>query len=198
MKKWKCICVLLVIPLLASVWGYRYRTLNRYYEGLSNVTEETFEIGEEIEFGVDYIDYGLKADGYSICVDKFEVLDYDVFKELYGSSCKSNGRVPDKLALVSITLRNHGSSDDGVPLAELELFGVDELIFMDYELLQNLNPVLQGNLGISLADNTEFKLLLPYGLYQNNFGSETWDKIDQYDFFLQVTTHPICKVVNLK
>lgn len=46
--------------------------------------------------------------------------------------------------------------------------------------------------------NTEFKLLLPYGLYHNSFSRETWDNIDRYDFFLQVTTHPICKVVNLK
>lgn len=32
--------------------------------------------------------------------------------------------------------------------------------------------------------NTEFKLLLPYGLYHNNFSRETWDNIDRYDFFL--------------
>lgn len=197
MKKWKYFCILLVIPLLSGAWVYRYRTLNQHYDELSNVAEETFEVGSEIAFGEDYIDYGLTADGYLICIDKFEMLDYETFAEAYNSGYKSTGKVPDKLALISITLKNQGSNDKGVPLAEIELFGLDELIFMDYELLLILNPVLQGNLGISLADNTEYTLLLPYGLYQEDFSQDTWEHIDQYDMYLQITTHPVRKVVIL-
>lgn len=197
MKKWKWLCILLVIALLAGAWAYRYRTLNQHYEELSNVTVETFEVGSEIAFGEDYIDYGLTADGYLICVDKFEILDYETFAEAYNSGYKSTGNVPDKLALITITLKNQGSNDEGIPLTEMELFGLDELIFVDYELLQKLNPVLQGNWGISLADKTEYTLLLPYGLYQDDFSQDTWENIDQYDMYLQITTHPVQKVVVL-
>lgn len=191
---------LLFIPvlLLAGGWTWRYISLNQYYEGISDSTQVVYSIGESVQFGEDYIDYKLTADGYSIRIDDFVIVNADKLSDMVEIDTTQLESVPDRIALVSITVMNEGSTAVGVPLTELELYGVDEWLFAEYELLDLMNPVLEGNSGISLADGTSYQVVLPYGLYENRFSNYSWNHMDHYELFLQVTTHPTRKIVKLQ
>lgn len=197
MKK-KVLLFLIVVFVLAGGWIWRYDSLNQYYEMITNNAQEVHSIGDTIHFEQDYIDYGLEADGYSLRVDSFELIDFDEYICSQNIEPAQFDNRPNKVALVSITIMNDGSKADGVALAELELFGIDEWLPVNYELLDTLNPVLKGNLGISLAEGTEYQVVLPYGLYKNSFSSGTWNHLDEYNFFFQVTAYPTRKIVRMQ
>lgn len=197
MKRRKLLLILLTILILAGAWTVRYLSLNRFYTQMDNTTETIYSLGEEIPFGNASIEYNLYADGYQIRVDSFEIVDCAAFCASMDTEICLTGRTPDKLALVTITLTNTGSTAEGVPLIEFDLFGIDEPLFMDYDILDLLNPVLQGNVGVRLAENTSYQFVLPYDLCQTDFSAETWRNIDRYELFLQITTPPTCKIVQL-
>ncbi len=192
MKKLKFVLIPLVTALLAAGWIAGYTSLNRFYDSLDNSETLTCSTGEFVPFGEDEINYHIQADGYLICVNGFKIADFaEVCPDIEGNT-------PEKLALVDITLKNIGSDAEGIPLTELRLYGIDELLFLDYDALDRLNPVLQGNSGITLSTNTEYRLTLPYGLYKANFSRGTWNSLDRYDLFLQLTSYPTRKIVRLQ
>lgn len=185
MKKLKYALILLALVLLAAAWTVRYVSINRYYESLDNNVELTWALGELVPLEE-------SDEGYYIRVDGFRIADY-------GDVCPdAEGDAPEKLALVDITLKNTGSDAEGIPLSELPLYGIDEVLFLDYAALDRLNPVLQGNSGIRLADGTEYRLTLPYGLYKANFSRGTWNDLDRYGLFLQLTGFPTRKSIVLQ
>ncbi len=196
MKKLKLVIIPLAIVILAVAWCARYTSLNQFYDSLENRETLTCSMGEFVPFGDDEIDYHIQADGYLICVNDFKIVDFaEVCPDIEGNT-------PEKLALVDITLKNAGSDAEGVPLAELTLYGVDELVFINYEALGRLNPALKENSdinsGISLSDGTEYRLTLPYGLYKSNFSRGTWNSLDRYGLFLQLTAYPTRKIIVLQ
>ena len=183
MKRTVLILLLVAALLLAGSWMWRYTTLNWYYESINSNTQIIYSIGENIPFGQDYIDYQLVANGYSVCIEHFDIIDANDLFNSVGIDPTQLESVPDRIALVSLTVMNDGSTDEGVPLEELELFGIDEWMFLEYELLDLMNPGLEGNSGISLADGTNHHVILPYGLYKNRFSNHTWTHMDKYRFF---------------
>lgn len=196
MKKLKLVFIPLAAVLLATAWYLRYTSLNRFYDSIDDSVRITYPVGEYVPFGEDYIDDRLQADGYLLRVNGFRIAD---FEEVCPDA---EGNAPEKLALVDITLKNTGSNAEGVALSELTLYGVDELVFINYEALGRLNPVLKENSdinsGISLSDGTEYRLTLPYGLYKSNFSRGTWNSLDRYGLFLQLTAYPTRKIIVLQ
>ena len=190
-KKLKFVLIPLVIVLLAAGWTARYVSLNRFYHSFDDRVKMTYPMGEDVPFGEDYIGYG-SADGYLMCVNDFRIVDFeDICPDVEGNT-------PEKLALVDVTLKNTGSEAEGVMLPEIALYGIDQLLFMNYEALDCLNPVLEGNPGIHLRDNTEYQLTLPYSLYKLEFSHKTWNNLDRYELFLQLTCFPTCKLVRVQ
>ena len=178
----------LVITVVAWVW--RYCALNDYYSSRSTRHQEFFSSGEMVPFGTDYIAQGMYAEGYSIRVDDFEIVDYNKFISDSGVNIEQNALAPERLALVSITLRNENSKEEGVMLTELELHGIDATVGMNWSLLLAVNPVLQGNYGISLRQGSEYSFVLPYNLQEEYFGNDTWRNMEEYHFWLQITGFP--------
>lgn len=192
MKKLKCVLIPLVTVLLAAAWYARYTSLNRFYDSIDDSVEMIYPMGEDVPFGEDYIGGGSPANGYLLRADGFRIADFE-------DICPGvEGDTPEKLALVEITLKNTGSDAEGVMLSELSLHGIDELLFLDHDALDRLNPGLQGNLGIRLSENTVYSLTLPYDLYRANFSGGTWSRLDQYALFLQLTSFPTCKTIDLR
>lgn len=197
MKK-KRLIIIATIGLLIGLWIWRYTSLNVYYDTIKNGSTQIYAIGDEIPFGKDYIDYGLQADGYVARVDECRIISFAELEVAWDAQAVPHWNRPDMLAIITITIKNNDSIADGIMLSELELFGVDELIHIDYELLGRLNPVLAGNPGIRLAPDTEYTLILPFGLYENNFSKQTWNHLETYDLFLQITAYPMQKVVKVQ
>lgn len=192
-KKWAVAAVAL---LLAGLWCWRYISMNAYYRSLSDQHREIFPAGEIVPFGTDYIDKDMCVDGYSIRVDGFEIMEGKPYLDSLGITV--HGDAPGKIALVSVTLFNDDSDAQGVMLTALRLHGVDQYAGMNWGLLTILNPVLKGNYGIHLSSGTEYKLVLPFDLRRAEYGVSTWNKLDEYTFYLRITNFPTDKDIQVQ
>lgn len=187
----KIILIVFAISLLAGAWLWRYISFNQFYDELSQKGETNiYEIGSVVPFGDNWIQHNCHALGYSLRVDRFEIVDFKSFLSEQEGIESTNPYVPDKLALAYITLSKEKSEDLGVMLTELKMHGIDQVVGMDWELLLALNPILEGNYGIALPDDSECALILPFDLYREYFSSHTWNNLEQYDMFLRMTIWP--------
>ncbi len=196
MKKGKYWIIALTVSLLSGLWFWRYISLNNHYNKISDQTRHIYPAGEIVPFGEDFIDKDLCVNGYALRVEKFEIVDGKSYidsleEKIYGSR-------PDKIALVYITLFNEDSDAPGVMLPTLRLYGVDQYSSMNWNLLDALNPVLKGNQGIRLSAGTEYSLVLPYNLFRNEYGTSTWRNLNNYAFFLRITSFPTEKDIKVQ
>lgn len=106
-------------------------------------------------------------------------------------------RIPDKIALVSVTVSQQNSSAEGFPLTELSLYTTDMLMNMDWDLLGVVNPILDGATGIRLQDGASCDILLPFDLYRYRFTSSEWNGLEQSSIWLQVTNYPTRKIIQV-
>ena len=185
------------VLVLASAWYWRYDGINRYYQDYAGLGYESCELGETLCFGDDYIDTGLRASGYSIAAEGFDIVEYEAVAEKLGYT-ETLIDPPERLAIVEVTLKNDGSTDPGVMLPELTLHGLDFYTDMNLGLLVELNPVLEGNYGISLPDNSECRLTLPYNLRESQLSKSAWSGLDELSVLLQVTAYPTTKEIVLQ
>ena len=185
------------VLVLASAWYWRYDGINRYYQDYAGLGYESCELGETLCFGDDYIDTGLGASGYSIAAEGFKVVEYEDFAKELGYT-ETMIEPPERLAIVEVALKNDGSTDPGVMLPELTLHGLDFYTDMNLGLLVELNPVLEGNYGISLPDNSECRLTLPYNLRESQLPRNAWKRLDELPMLLQVTAYPTTKEIVLQ
>lgn len=196
MKKKYFFIGILIISLILS-WCYRYSTLNSFYQTLSERTRVVFLAEEYVDFGTDWLTKDVTAEGYSIRVDNFDIVDYEEYIMSLQSDYQEPYVKPDKLALVYITLRNENSSEDGVMLTDLKLHGIDNYVGIDWDVLIMANSVLAGHYGINIAPGKEYQLILPYDLEEKYFGKDTWERIDSYTFYLHITSYPVEKDIKV-
>lgn len=194
----KRIFFILVIVMVLFGWIWRFVTLNKYYNDLSDQTQIVFDDDEIVYFEDDYIDKGIKADGYWIRIDNFEILEFEEYLNRESISLPEGSEVADKVALAYVTLCNENSTDPGVMLTELMLHGVDSYCGMNWDLLFASNKGLRNNPGITLSQGREYELVLPFNLNRHLYSSTDWEKIDKYEFFLRITFFPTTKDIRVK
>ena len=188
----------LIILVLVAGWIWRYCTMNAQYKSSNNELREVYSMGEIVPFGTNYTLQGLQADGYSLRVDSFTIVNYDGFLTEIGLDLETTNNVPEKLALVYITLFNDESTADGVMLTDFWLHGIDNYVSVDPDVLAAINPVLATGYGISLSPGTEYSLIIPFDLPQVLFGNDTWRNIEDYMFYLHITNYPTEKDILVK
>lgn len=192
--------VFIIILLLITVgWICRYNSLNEYYEGISSdATEIVYDVGDVVPFEDDRMGGWKQATGYSLRVDRFEIVDSQDFINTVGFIPTDNYSPCEKVALAYITLYNEDSDADGIMLTELSMCGTDQVLHLNWDLLLAANPVLEGNMGIKLAHNSECSLVLPFGLFEKYFSGITWNNIDNYELFLELTIYPAKKIIKVQ
>lgn len=187
-RKWILICIVAVV--LAGLWVWRYTTMNTYYDSFANIRNVVYQAGEVVPFGDDKLVSTDNAKGYSIRVNSMEILEPQEFVQETGISLYNLAIKPERIALVYITLFNEESDAEGIYLIDFELHGIDNYVGMNWALLAELNPVLQGAYGIRLEDHTQYELVLPFNVFEQYFDGYTWSNMDSYDWFLRITTWP--------
>lgn len=195
-KRFAAICISVI--LLSALWAWRYISLNNYYSSLSDRSRKVYPAGEYVAFDTDWVTKDVSANGYTIRIDDFAVVDYEAYIASLDTEYDAPYRKPDKLALVYITLKNENSTEEGVMLTDLKLHGIDNYVGMDWDVLVMANPVLKGNYGIRLAQGKEYQLILPYDLEEEYFGKNTWRNIDDYMFYLHITAYPAEKDIKVR
>ena len=200
MKKKKFLLIVIIIVLF-SCWFIRYKSLNlEYQKQWSPNSTEIYALGDTVTFDDNYIGTNYSAEGYSLCVDDFRIVDSKDYSEKLPFTIPDNlYKLPDRVALVTITLSQQGSNSEGVPLTELDLHTIDMMATMDWDLLYAANSVLSdGSTGIRLPDGSSYQMILPYALYRDRCSLSEWRNIYNSDFWLYITSYPIRKEIQLK
>ena len=198
MKK-RYIVLVITLLLVAAGWIWRYNSLNKYYKDISADTKKViYDICDVVPFEDDRMEGWKQANGYSLKVDRFEIVDSHDFIDMVGFIPNDAYFPCEKIAVVYITLFNEDSDADGIMLTELSLYGIDQVLNLNWDLLLAANPVLEGNMGIKLAQNSECGLILPFSLFEKYFSRATWNNIDNYELFLELTIYPAQKKVKVQ
>lgn len=195
--KWKKGLLILAGVLIAAVWLWRFRSVNKFYQNLNNTTVEIYGISEEVPFEDDYVEIKEPANGYTLRVDDFKIVDYSEFVSSQHIKLAEEGIAPEKLALIYLTLRNIDSTDPGVMLSDLKLIGIDQYAPLDWDLLSQLNPVLETGYGIALSQGASYQVIMPYQIYRISF-SAAWSKLNEYEFLFQMTSFPTRKLIRVQ
>lgn len=196
--KRKHIAVLAVTLILVAIWTFRYVTMNEYYDSLTSDLKEMYMIGDVIPFENDLGEMRVNLNGYAVRAEHFEILNTDEYIESLNLETDEYRSLGEKTALVYITLFNQNSDAQGVMLTDFSLRGVDNIVYMDRDLLTAANPVLKGNYGVSLSPGTNCSFVLPYTLQEEYFGIWTWGHIESYDMFLRITISPVEKTIKVQ
>lgn len=180
-KRRKCVLMTVAVLLIAGVWTWRYMSLNSFYHNLHQEARYTYSAGEIAPLEVTAMD-----EGYSIRVDGFKILDVAQICSTFSLSEHDVTTTADKIAVVYATLFNTNSQLPGVNLIDFNLHGIDNYATVDWELVSLMNPVLKdtGNYGISLSPGTEYSVVIPFELFEQYFGADTWKNLDSYPFYL--------------
>lgn len=189
MNKRAClILVIIVILLLGASWTWRYVTMNRYYDELDNGDYKLYQLGEEVPFEDDGVDMYTDLNGYSMRVDKFEIHDYDTYLNNADLAIDRDLYDPDKLVLVYVTLCNQSCDPNPVDLPAFILHGNDSVAPMNCDILLAANPILEESTAVAVSTGYECQLVLPYELDKDRYDISTWRNIDDYKFYLTVTS----------
>lgn len=200
MKRKRWLVIVPILAVLAAIWVWRYISLNEYYKSFQLTTKETHSMHEKVDFGDNWIQKGVSAEGYSLEVISCQIQDYETFIEDNDADGQLKSQIaypPEKLLLLHVILFNQNSDAEGVMLIDLQVSGIDNIIPMEWDALIALNPILEGNYGISLAKDSQCELILPYALYKEQFGGHTWRNIEDYAFELCLTRWPTEKRIAL-
>lgn len=190
--------ILSAAVVVIFVWVIRYKAINQdYRQRWSANTEKTYSVGEIVPIASDFVGYNLAAEGYMLQVNSFEIVDYNTYTSALAYDGADRSRIPDKVALVSITVSQQDSNAEGFPLTELSLYTTDMLMNMDWDLLEVANPILDGATGIRLQDGASCDILLPFDLYRYLFTSSEWNNLEQSSIWLRVTNYPTRKIVQV-
>lgn len=187
-KRTRLILVLAIVLLLAAAWTWRYVTMNRYYDELDNGNYKLYQLGDEVPFEDDGNDFYTDLNGYYLRVDKFEIQDYDTYLDNADFTVERDEFDPEKIALVFVTLRNENCEPNPVSLIDFNLHGFDSVASMNWDILAAANPLLEGNTAVAVSTGHACQFILPYELDKDQYSSDTWRNIDDYKFYLKVTS----------
>lgn len=188
-KNTKWILIICAAFLLIAGWTWRYISLNAYWESTipAEYTETVFSIGETVTFGKDIF----LPEGFALRANNFTTVDYNDYLADNNISLESTpNNPPDKLALVEVTLSNACDIDKSINLSEFSLHGIDFLFSSNMELLAAANPILGGNIGVTLRPEESCDFVLVYELRDEYLSRHTWNNFDSYALYLTTTIYP--------
>ena len=187
MKKHKKLIVAVLCILLAAAWIWRYVSMNKYYDDLDNGEYKLYSLGEMVPFEDDSFSDG-DLSGCYIQASDFEVRDCGALLAEKKLTLSAHYQMPEKVALVTVTIKNESSDEKQFPLMGFSLHGVDFNASPNNELIIGLNTQLGKNTNLALSPGESRTLVLAYDLYRDRFGGITWRYFDKCKFYLQVTT----------
>ena len=198
-NKRKRLIIFTIVFLLGVLYVWRYVQLNASYQRMQTGWDEIHYLGEEVSLGENHIDNSIQANGYSIRVDAVQIVDTAEYMEEKGLSSDSReASLPERLALLSATIKNKDNRDDSFPVLLFEVYGIDFYTVVDFELFNQINIDLQKEgWGIVLPQDTEHTVVIPFRLDRDSFNFYTWNHLAGYPLSMRLTYGPARIIIKL-
>lgn len=195
-KRW---FIFSIVFLLGVLYVCRYVQLNASYQEMQTGWDEIHYLGEEVALSENYIDNSMQANGYSIRVDTVQIVDTTDYMKEKGLSIDGRGAsVPERLALLSATIKNIDNRDDSFPVLLFEVYGIDFYTVVDFELFDQINTDIQKEgWGIVLPQGTEHTIVIPFRLDRDSFNFYTWNHLVDYPLSMRLTYGPARIIIKL-
>lgn len=153
-----CACCALCLCL----WGAKcYKVNSKAYRQKT----EYYAAGDMVELdGNFFFDANENTQGYSIKVNSMEIVDYiELFHE-YGRevSVPNNYPIADSIILLNVTVKNNGNTDGCLPFSGFSIFHDSLQIPIDFEILNMIDPKIDGNTALKLKTDSEVSLTFPF------------------------------------
>lgn len=188
--------IIIVAIAISAAFAYRQRFISVNQEWPPTPVE-SYGIGEEVVMGKDLL-INLTMEGYTLTVNEAEILTYEAFLEKYQGEDEYT-YVPEKVYDINVTLKNIDADDNtGINWNEFYLQGMAVVQSLDSNLYTIANPKVKGATSIALRKNTEMEFHLPFALIKENFRTEIWNDLNNFEMDLIATLYPVKKIVKLK
>ena len=185
----RTILIIGISCVLIALWIIRYVTFNAKWRQQNPLpVREIYQLGEMVPLEKDQIN-GRILDGYYVQVNSFEITEYEDYLAEKNISEDIYYPSSSKLAIVKITIYNEDNETEGFAPTDMRLHGFDTFAGVNRWLLIALNPVLEGYAGIMLPPHSKCELIVPFDI-QRHMHINVWDKLEQYEFFLHLTSRP--------
>lgn len=196
-KNTKWILIICAVFLLIAGWTWRYISLNEFWKSTipDEYTKTVFSIGETVTFGKDIF----LPEGFALRANDFTTVDYNDYladNNIFLERTPTNP--PDKLALIGITLSNVGSEEKGIGLMDFSLHGIDAFFSANLDLLAASNPILGGNVGVTLRPGESCDFVLVYEIRDEYLSRHTWNNFDSYALYLTTTVYPAQQEIKIQ
>lgn len=187
-KKWKWIAALLALALLAGLWTWQYSRTQAYYrQYMSENLTEYYKMGEFVELYGET--GGQDISGFSFRVNSKEYVPYGEYlkdRDMEDPLAGTFAIVPEKLLLVSVTIRNGNDFAGSFSLQNFKMRGTGAAAHFENVLLLDANPDIKSA-SVKLEYGEEITVVLPYSLQKDFYSDWTWSHIEKFDFRLGVT-----------
>ena len=202
----KLICLLVAVVLLVG-YGFRvwYVNANAY-----PMYEKEYEMGEWVPLEGDYFNAQREnTDGYSVCLEKAEVLTYEEFMNRYDKDLDylADSSQHD-VVLLTINVKNEDNDSGYIYINGFTIMNKYKSTY--YNIDETYNPICEPNLDVSIGGGvcavrpgTEYTLHLAYTAGSRADGvtflqEEAEKGKSEADVLLNISWYPTKKLIRFK
>lgn len=168
--------ILICVFLLAAVaWTWRFCYVNEKYQ--DNTVVEQVPAGQ-------WADLTMAGQGYSIRVDGMEILEKTQAIQTYMLTEEEGRYLGDKVAIVSVTLRNHSDAQNSIYPYSIKLICLDNYAALSDAMMRCLYPELDEDFAVTLPEGSEMSFVLAYDMNKEFFGAYTWRNLARRQWYL--------------
>lgn len=204
-KKIKIIISIFFSTITASLlilWAVSFYTTNA---NKIEQTEEIYQMGQTVEIGNNFfIDKAEQPNGYSICVNSVELVNYaemyinngsEIDTEMFG-----NYPMPDDVYLLNITVTNKGNTDGVLFVMNYALYNGALKLTVDYVLWGLMDKNYNNEYYLKLVPDSSADITIPFIPMPDDLATdknEVNNRIKNESFLFEICDYPVRKFIEV-
>lgn len=201
LKKIWFVASILILIILLIIWG-----VNFYFTNANAIkpNEEVYFCGEQVALdGNFFFDSIENTNGYSICVNYAELVDYRELVKSTGNDVQllEEMYTPKYICLLNVTVKNEGNSEGYLLATAFYLFNKSLKIPIDFQVWNMIDEAIDGKSVLKLRENTEVTLTIPFSAQylDEAINSQKLNKrLENESFYFCFCSCPVKKLIEFK
>ncbi|MBQ8210569.1 MAG: DUF5028 domain-containing protein [Clostridia bacterium] len=191
-----------IIIVFLILWGVMF-----YNTDLNKIeqNEEIYQMGEVVDIGDNFfIDKAEQPNGYSICVNSVELVNYTEIYKQNGSEPDlemfGDYPMPDDVYLLNITVTNKGNTDGVLFVMNYALYNGSLKLTVDYVLWGLMDENYNNEYYLKLVPDSSADITIPFIPMPDDLATdkdEVNNRIKNESFLFEICDYPVRKFVEV-